>query len=100
MALGKYFRLSLFVLLLSLGLTVSSSAQSKRKTQKVLIETSKPYDRLTNAIKARGGKVTWEYKYIDGIAAEIPAEALDEIRALAGSSALDKDVDVPRPDAS
>lgn len=97
MAHGKYFRLSLSALLLLFGLTGVSHAQGKRKTQKVLIETSKPYDRITNAIKARGGKVTWEYEYVDGIAAEIPDDAIEDIRAIVGSTAIDKDGNVPHP---
>jgi hypothetical protein len=100
MAHGKYFRLSLIALLLTQALIGFASAQTKRKTQKVLIETGKPYDRIVNAIKARGGKVSWEYKHVDGIAADIPEEAIDDIRALVGSTALDKDLDVPRPTAA
>src|SRR5438552_1365880 len=85
------------VLLLVLGLTPVSRAQNKRKTQRVLIETAKPYNRVTDAIRARGGSVTWEYKYVDGIAAVIPEDAIDDIRTIAGSSSIDKDLDIPRP---
>jgi subtilisin family serine protease len=99
MAHGKYFRLRLTALLVLFGLTGLSQAQNKRKTLKVLIETSKPYNRVTDAIKARGGKVNWEFKYVDGIAAEVPEDAIEDIRALVGSSSMDKDVDIPRPTA-
>ena len=99
MAHGKKFRLSLIAIVFILGLGSLSQAQSKRKTAKVLIETSKPYDRVMDAIKARGGKVTWAYKYVDGIAAELPEDAIESIRALVGSSSMDLDLEVPRPTA-
>jgi len=97
MAHGRYFRFRLIALVLTFSLTGFSQAQNKRKTQKVLIETSKPYTRVTDAIKARGGTISWEFKYVDGIAAVVPEDALDDIRALVSSSAMDKDLDVPRP---
>jgi subtilisin family serine protease len=94
---GKYFRRLLIALFLIPGLVGLASAQNNRKTQKVLIETSKPYDRITDAIKARGGRINWEYQHVDGIAATIPEDAIEDIRALVGNSAMDKDVDVFRP---
>jgi subtilisin family serine protease len=99
MAHGRYFPFRLTAFLLLFGLTGLAQAQVQRKTQKVLIETSKPYTRVSDAIKARGGKVTWEYEYVNGIAAEIPEEAIEYVRAMVGSSSMDKDVDVPRPAA-
>jgi hypothetical protein len=99
MAHGRYFRFRLVALLVLFSLAGLSQAQGKRKTQKVLIETSKPYNRITDAIKARGGSVTWEFQYVDGIAAVIPEDAIDDIRALVGGSSMEKDVDVPRPSA-
>ncbi len=92
-------RLCVLVVLLVVGLSGWTHAQSKRRNQKILIETSKPYDKVVNAIKARGGKVSYEYKYVDGIAAEVPEDAIEDIRTIAGTSDLDKDIDVPRPAA-
>lgn len=99
MAHGRYFPFRVAAVLFLLSLTGLAQAQTPRKTQKILIATSKPYTQLTDAIRALGGTVTWEYKYVDGIAAEIPEEGLEAIRRMVGTVSMDKDVDVPRPAA-
>jgi hypothetical protein len=94
---GKLVRISLLVFLFTQAMSGPSYARQTRKLQRILIATPKPYDRVIRAIEARGGKVTHEYKYVDGIAAELPDEALESIRALVGTAAISKDADVQLP---
>jgi len=72
-------------------------AQSKRKYEHVLIEVPKPYDHFISAINSQGGRVTHEFTYVDGIAADIPVESLDSIRTLVGAASMSKDISVPAP---
>jgi subtilisin family serine protease len=74
-----------------------AQAQSIRKYERVLIEVPKPYDRFISAINSQGGRVTHQFTYVDGIAADIPIDALDTIRTLVGPASLSKDVSVPAP---
>lgn len=59
--------------------------------QNVLIRTSKPYDKVVAAIQAMGGTVTYQYKYVNGIAAQVPVSALGKVEALVGAENLSKD---------
>src|SRR4030095_5645439 len=86
--------LALILLSLSAG---NSYAQRVRPLENVLIETQKPYDNVIQAVKAQAGRVTYEYQYVNGIAAEIPGEAFGVIRAVSGVTALYKDEEVPKP---
>src|SRR3954464_3931613 len=72
-------------------------AQGPRKYEHVLIEVPKPYDRVISVINSQGGRVTHQFTYVDGIAADIPVDALDPIRTLVGPASMSKDVDVPAP---
>ena len=67
------------------------------QTESVLIRAAKPYTNLVRAIEARGGRVTSQYQNVDGFAAEIQRNRLDEITALAGSGNISKDLVVPIP---
>src|SRR5580765_3659205 len=72
-------------------------AQGSRKYEHVLIEVPQPYDRIISAINSQGGRVTHQFTYVDGIAADIPVDALDAIRTLVGPASMSKDVNVPAP---
>src|SRR6187399_2731435 len=86
---------SVFLVLLFMG--SFAQAQSIRKYERVLIEVPKPYDRFISAINSQGGRVTHQFTYVDGIAADIPVDALDTIRELVGPASVSKDVSVPAP---
>jgi subtilisin family serine protease len=47
----------------------------------VLIQCNKPYAGMVAKIKAAGGKVRFQYKYVNGIAATIPESKVAEIAA-------------------
>jgi serine protease AprX len=87
--------LSVFLALLFFGSL--AYAQVGRKYEHVLIEVPKPYDGVISAIEAQGGRVTHRFVYVDSIAADIPLETLDTIRALVGPASMSKDVNVPAP---
>jgi subtilisin family serine protease len=72
-------------------------AEPPQQFESVIIQTGKPYTKLVAEIQALGGTVKHQYKYIDGIAADIPSDAMDSLRALAGSSIITKDLIIPAP---
>jgi subtilisin family serine protease len=72
-------------------------AQGGRKYEHVLIEAPKPYDALISAIESQGGRVTHQFTYVDVVAADIPAEALNTIRTLVEPATMSKDINVPAP---
>jgi subtilisin family serine protease len=80
-------------------LSVAIDAQTLSKTEKVLIESKKPYTQLISTIGRLGGRVTYEFEYVDGLAAEVPEEALETIRNIVGPNAIVKDIVIPAPSA-
>jgi subtilisin family serine protease len=78
----------LTALALVCGLAATLAAEGKRS---VLIRAAKPYDRLVAAIERAGGTVTHKYKFVDGIAAEIPESALPAIAKLVGPDNIARD---------
>jgi subtilisin family serine protease len=88
----------LFTVFLTLSFLGSLAyAQGGPRYEHVLIELPKPYDRIISAITSHGGRVTHQFTYVDGIAADVPVEALDAIRTLVGPASMSKDVEVPAP---
>ncbi len=87
----------LFVVLLTVTLMSLPGPAQADPTEKVLIRTTKPYTELVSAIEVLGGKVTYQYKYVDAIAAEISRDALRIIRGMVGPNAITKDLFVPAP---
>ncbi len=75
-------------------------AQTSQKTESVIIETSKPYTKVVSDIRALGGTVKHQYKYVDAVAADVPSNAMGTLRALTGPSRVIKDAIVPAPAAS
>jgi len=80
-----------------LGCLLAPASFAQPGTERVLIRAPKPYTNLINAIQARGGRVTRQYRYVDAVAAEIPRSALTAINALAGDGAIAKDRAIPNP---
>lgn len=77
------------ILLAAIALfALSASAQQR---QGVLIKASKPYDNLVTTIEQLGGTVTYKYKYVDGIAAEVPLAALSILEKIVGADNIGKD---------
>lgn len=77
-------------------LTIALSA-SAFAGEKVLIRTAKPHDSLIAAIQRGGGTVTHQFKYVQGLAADIPSGALPAITALLPAGAVSKDTTIASP---
>src|SRR5262245_41003481 len=95
---GRPLRHTALVFLISLTFVCLSGAQSTAN-QSVLIQINKPYDEAVATIQAHGGRVTHQFKYIDAIAADIPADAMAVVRNLAGNHQITKDDDIVLPTA-
>ena len=90
--------LLLLTLVLVLALAVTAArAQSGDPGEKVLIRSAKPYDTLVADIQSRGGRVTYQYKYVDAIAAEVPRNVLASMRDKIGVGNITKDEIIPLP---
>jgi subtilisin family serine protease len=87
----------LFLSVLVAVLASLPAAAEVAPVEKVLIRTEKPYGQLVSTIEAMGGRVTYQYKYVDAIAAEIPQESLRVIRTMVGPTAISKDLLIPAP---
>ena len=72
-------------------------SQPLQRKERVLIKTPKPYTAVVSRIHALGGKVRNQYEFIDAIAADIPGNAMEELRTLTGPGAIFKDSDIPAP---
>jgi subtilisin family serine protease len=72
-------------------------AQSGDPGEKVLIRTAKPYDALVSNIQSLGGRVTYQYKYVDAIAGEVPRGVLPSLVDKIGVGAITKDEIIPLP---
>jgi subtilisin family serine protease len=90
--------LPLLTLTLVLALAVTATlAQTGDPGEKVLIRSAKPYDSLVADIQSRGGRVTYQYKYVDAIAAEVPRTVLASMRDKIGVGNITKDEIIPLP---
>jgi len=65
--------------------------------ERVLIRAPKPYTALVARIESMGGSVTYRYKYVDAIAAEIPRGSLPAVRRLVAPGAITKDEVIDAP---
>jgi subtilisin family serine protease len=72
-------------------------AQNQQGSVDVIINTPQPYDNVASAIQSLGGKVKWQYKYINAISASIPSGAMPAVRDLVGEAAISKDTLVGAP---
>ncbi|HEV8337185.1 MAG TPA: S8 family serine peptidase [Candidatus Polarisedimenticolia bacterium] len=64
----------------------------------VLLDVSKPYSPVIEAVVAAGGTVTRQYRNFNGIAARIPKSAIESLSVLTGPGKISKDLKVPLPD--
>jgi subtilisin family serine protease len=90
-----FFFLTL-ILVLALAVT-ATLAQTGDPGERVLIRTAKPYDALVASIQSLGGRVTYQYKYVDAIAAEVPRKVLASLREKIGVGNITKDEIIPLP---
>ncbi|MGH9904236.1 MAG: S8 family serine peptidase, partial [Pyrinomonadaceae bacterium] len=58
-----------------------------------------PYQPLVTRIESLGGTVTQQFKYANGIAAQIPRTALANLQSTLPEGAISKDLDVPAPES-
>ena len=65
--------------------------------ERVLIRTSKPYTKVVANVQSQGGKVTYQYKYVNAIAAEIPQSKISGLLAAGGIASVSKDLIVESP---
>ena len=93
----RYFRIGLITLLLIQILPGRSYSLQDRKWQRILIETRKPYDGIVRKIEAEGGRVTQTFKYVDGIAADVPEDVVPLISSLPEVQSISKDEPVEKP---
>jgi hypothetical protein len=87
-------RLSL-LLPISIALTTAiASAQTTNPGSRVLIRSAKPYTSLAARISSLGGRVLYEYKYVDAVKAELPEGATALLRDIVNASAITKDEEI------
>jgi len=89
----------LWVIVLSLGAASGAGvgAQSGSSGEKVIIRAAKPYGALVSRVQALGGTVTYQYKYIDAIAAVVPGNAMGSLKGYVGTAAITKDEEIALP---
>ncbi len=81
-----------FALLVFFFTPVVSFSQVAQRNESVLIKTPKPYTTIVARVRALGGYVKHQYKYIDAIAADVPENSLVALRSLAGPNAVSRDM--------
>ena len=66
---------------------------------RVIIRAVKPYDRLVSAVRDLGGQIHHRFENVDAVAVSVPEEGMAQLAAMAGVSAVMKDliVEVPKP---
>jgi len=94
----SFYAASALTLVLAAGLLGGSlGAASGDPGERVLIRAPKPYTSLVARIESMGGKVTYRYKYVDAIAAEIPRDSLSAVRRVVAPGAITKDEVIDAP---
>ena len=88
---------AIFIVAAALALSAGLPVQTTGAREKVLIRTPKPYGSVVARVGAIGGTVTYQYTYIDAIAAEVPTAGLTALGDLVGTAAISKDVEIALP---
>ena len=88
------------VLVLSAVVMVAVGVSAQSENRSVLIKTAKPYDKVVAAIEKGGGTVTQRFKYVDGLAADIPDAALPQIERMVGRDNIGRDDIIPLPETA
>jgi hypothetical protein len=86
------------LLVLAVVCCVNAAFAADRKA--VLIKTPKPYDKVVQAIQRLGGTVTMQYKYVDGIAADVPLASMPALEKIVGAENLAKDEIISIPESN
>lgn len=81
---------------LGLALLVAAPAWAER----VIVKCSRPCAEAIAAVERGGGTVTHRYRYVDAIAADVPARTLAAVRTVVGPGAVRKDLLVELPTAA
>jgi len=63
----------------------------------VLIQCSRPCSKEIAAVKKAGGTVTYAFQYVDGIAADVPADKYTTVEKAVGPGRMAKDEIIPNP---
>src|SRR5688572_30950680 len=63
----------------------------------VLIQCSRPCSKEIAAVKKAGGSITYEYQFVDGIAADVPAGKISSLEKIVGADRIGKDEIIPNP---
>lgn len=81
------------------ALTATGSAQPEFPDVNVIVHTEKPYKLVIRAIEKLGGTVTAKYVNVDGLAVQIPADALAALSSIEEVVSVEKDmiVNLPKP---
>ena len=77
-----------------LCVATSASAQGRRN---VLIRAAQPYDVLARTIEEAGGIVTHRFRFVNGLAAEVPDSALAQLEQLVGPDNIGRDEIIALP---
>ena len=85
---------SLGVVAFVLAVASAASAES------VIIKCKRPCTAIVQAVEQNGGVVTYRYKYVDAIAADVTTTALGAVRGIAELGAVRKDHLIQRPNVA
>ena len=66
-------------------------AASAASAEPVIIKCARPCTAVIQAVEQNGGVVTYRYKYIDAMAADVTTSALTAVRGIAELGAVRKD---------
>jgi hypothetical protein len=83
-------------LLLGLVLSTAGAAQAG---EAVIIKCAGNCDAAADSVLAAGGSITYRYRYVDAIAASVPARVFDRSSSLQGVERIQKDVIIDAPHA-
>ena len=80
-------------------LATATAAQPELPQVSVLVHTAKPYKSVIREIKKLGGTINFAYENVDGLAVQIPADALSALASIEGVGAVEKDmiINLPKP---
>jgi len=68
--------------------------------ERVIIQVEKPYGPMVARIEAQGGTVLYQYRYVDGIAVDVPDAVAEGLRKGLPPGTVHKDLIVPSPDVA
>src|SRR5688500_20309629 len=63
----------------------------------VLIQCARPCSKEIAAVTKAGGSITYEYQFVDGIAADVPSGQIAALEKIVGADRIGKDEIIPDP---